>query len=121
MMTDNPVCELCSSRPANVVILRRRREGVNRMFVCSECAGERARIYAGTDFDLTRVLARVDPKASSHVPAYSCRFCGATLADIVADGKPGCCSCYARFSGEIEQAVHTAQGCTQHTGKASAR
>jgi protein-arginine kinase activator protein McsA len=104
-----------------MVVLRRRREDVNRTFVCSECASEQARLYAGTDFDFTSVLARVDPKAAAHLPAYGCRFCGATLADIIADGRPGCCSCYARFAGEIEQAVQTAQGSTHHTGKAPAR
>jgi len=120
-MTDDCLCELCSSRPAKMVVLRRRREDVNRTFVCCECAGERARLYAGTDFDFSRVLARVDPKAAANAPAYSCRFCGTTLADIIADGRPGCCSCYARFAGEIEQAAQTAQGCTYHTGKAPAR
>lgn len=94
---------------------------MRRTFVCSECAGERTRLYAGTDFDFTRVLARVDPKTVTGVPAYSCRFCGTTLADIIADGKPGCCSCYVRFAGEIEQAVGAAQDCTQHTGKAPVR
>lgn len=118
---DFPLCEMCSSRPAKMVVLRRRHEDVERTFVCSECAGERARLYARTDFDFERVLARVDPKAGTHQPAYSCRFCGTTLADIIADGRPGCCSCYARFAGEIELAVQTAQHCTRHMGKAPAK
>jgi protein-arginine kinase activator protein McsA len=120
-MNDDSLCELCSSRPAKMVVVRRRHEDIDRTFVCCECASERARLYAGTDFDLTSVLARADPNAAMHVPAYSCRFCGTTLADIIADGKPGCCSCYGRFAGEIEQAIQTTQGCTHHTGKASFR
>lgn len=120
-MTENSLCEICSCRPAKVVVLRRRQEDVHRTFVCSECANERARLYARTDFDFERVLARVDQRANAHVPAYSCRFCGTTLADIIADGKPGCCTCYSRFAGEIEQAIETAQGHTNHTGKASHR
>jgi len=120
-MIDTCICELCSTRPARMIVLRRRGEDVSRTFVCRECASERARLYAGTDFDFTGVLARVDPNAAAHVPAYSCRFCGATLADIVADGKPGCCSCYTRFAGEIEQAIRAVQHGTRHIGKAPVR
>lgn len=116
-MTETSLCEICSSRPAKVVVLRRRPDGVYRTFVCPECANERARLYARTDFDFERVLARADQRVNAKVPSYSCRFCGTTLADIIADGKPGCCACYTRFAGEIEQAVKTAQGCTHHAGK----
>lgn len=117
-MTDNSLCEICSCRPAKVVVLRRRHEDLDRTFVCPECASERARLYTRTDFDFERVLARVDPRAKTRVPAYSCRFCGTTLADIIADGRPGCRECYSRFAGEIEQAIETAQGHSRHTGKA---
>lgn len=117
----NDLCELCSSRPAKMIVVRRRHEDVDRTFVCAQCASERARLYARTDFDFERVLARVDPRAGVYQPAYGCRFCSTTLADIITDGRPGCCSCYARFAGEIEQAIETAQGFTHHTGKAPGR
>lgn len=115
---DSSLCELCSSRPAKVMVLRRRHEDVNRTFVCLECANERARLYARTDFDFERVIARVDGRPNSRQPGYSCQFCGTTLADIIADGKPGCCTCYLRFASEIAQAIEIAQGCSHHTGKA---
>ena len=120
-MKSNPLCEICSCRPAKMMVLRRRHEDVNRAFVCPECANERARLYARTDFDFERVIARVDNRANNREPAYSCQFCGTTLADIIADGKPGCCECYKRFAGEIEQAIMSAQDHSQHTGKAPER
>jgi len=120
-MQDNPLCELCCSRPAKVVVLRRRLEDTHRTFVCPQCANERARLYARTDFDFERVIARVDDRATDRHPAYSCHFCGTTLADIIADGRPGCCECYTRFAGEIEQAIETAQDHSRHTGKAPER
>ncbi len=119
-MTD-ALCEFCSSRPAKVVVLRRRHEDVSRTFVCPQCASERARLYARTDFDFERVLARTDDRTKQRMPAYSCQFCGTTLADIIADGKPGCCECYRRFAGEIEQAITSAQEHERHIGKAPER
>lgn len=120
-MKDKVLCEICLSRPAKVVILRRRHENADRTFVCLECASERSRLYAGTSIDLQGILNRMEKKIPSESSAYSCRSCGATLADIIADGRPGCCSCYMRFAGEIEQAVQAAQGRTYHTGKAPKR
>jgi len=60
----------------------------------------------------------MDNRQVDQSAAYSCRFCGTTLADIVVDGRPGCCSCYSRFAHEIEKSVETAQGRTYHVGKA---
>ena len=119
MLTDRVTCEICSSRPARLVVARRRGEDTYRAFACRECANERARFYAGAGLDFDRIIARVDNRPSlGEAAGYSCRLCGATLADIVVDGRPGCCLCYARFTGEVEQAVEAAQGCTYHVGKA---
>ncbi|MCE5200583.1 MAG: hypothetical protein ABFD54_09990 [Armatimonadota bacterium] len=117
MINDVILCEICSSRPAKLVVFRRRREDIYRTFVCPECAAERTRLYSGTSVDLGRIVARIDSKNAGKTAPYSCRFCGTTLADVVVDGKLGCCGCYTRFAGEVEQAVENAQGCTSHVGK----
>jgi len=122
LITEGVLCEICSSRPAKVVLLRRRFEDINRTFVCSECAGERTRLYAGSDLDFKSILSRMDKDNSEDASsAYSCKHCGTTLASIVVDGMPGCCFCYTRFAGEIEQAVHTVQDAEFHLGKAPTR
>lgn len=114
----NVLCESCSSRPAKLVMFRRRRGDTYRTFVCPECANERARLVADTRIDLGRIMTGADRKpAVDEVAAYSCGLCGATLADVVVDGRPGCCLCYGRFPGEIENVVEAAQGATYHLGK----
>lgn len=102
-------------------MLRRRREYVDRTFVCPECAGERARLYAaGVDFD--RIITRMERgPLNGDSAAYSCRLCGTSLAEVIADGRPGCCLCYIRFADEIEQAAKRAHDHTRHVGKAPAR
>ncbi len=79
-----------------MIVLRRRREDVTPN-VC--VPGVRGRAGAALRQDRFRFHERAGPSRSqeppSTLPAYSCRFCGTTLADIIADGKPGCCSCYA--------------------------
>jgi protein-arginine kinase activator protein McsA len=101
-----------------MVVVHRRREDTCRTFVCEECGNERTRLYAGASLDFDRIVARVDrPKDGVESMGYRCRLCGTTLADIVVDGRPGCCRCYARFAGEVEQAVETAQGSICHVGK----
>jgi len=102
-------------------VFRRRQDDIHRTFVCSECASERARLYSGAGLDLERVVARLERNAVAAGPSYECRMCGTTLADIIADGRPGCCVCYARFAGEVEQAIRAAQGKTSHVGKAPDR
>ncbi|MHB9038278.1 MAG: hypothetical protein ACYC64_16610 [Armatimonadota bacterium] len=118
MISDPVICEICSCRPARLVVVRRRGEDTCRTFVCAECGNERARLYAGASLDFDRIVARVDrPADGTESTAYGCRLCGTTPADIVVDGRPGCCLCYARFAGEVEQAVEAAQGSAYHMGK----
>ena len=116
-MTDDRVCEICSSRTAKMVVIRRRLDGFDRTFVCSECAGERARLYAGTNIDFEHVLVQVDENARGPKSAYVCQGCGASIADIIANGRPGCCACYLHFADEIESAISKAQGQLRHVGK----
>ena len=99
-------------------MFRRRRGDTYRTFVCPECASERTRLLAETSIDLGRIMTGVDKRpAGDEAAAYSCRLCGATLADVVVDGRPGCCLCYGRFPGEIEHVMEAAQGAKYHLGK----
>jgi protein arginine kinase activator len=121
-MIDDRLCEICSSRSAKMVVVRRRGEDTQRTLLCPECAAERARLYTDASLDFERIMARMGSRSTTGERAsYSCGLCGATLADVVVDGKPGCCLCYSRFAGEIDQAVAAAQGSTQHLGKAPRR
>ena len=105
-----------------MIVARRRGGDSYRTLVCPECAAERARLYTHAPLDFERIIARMDSRSTTGEQAsYSCRLCGATLADIVVDGKPGCCLCYQRFAGEVEQVVAAAQGRTHHLGKAPRR
>lgn len=122
MILETRLCDNCSSRPARVMCLRRRHQDVCRTYVCLECASERARLYANPTLDFERILTVTDADSgSAKPPAYGCRFCGTTIADIVADGRPGCCVCYSRFAGEVAQAIDAAQGRSFHVGKTPAR
>ncbi len=116
MAVENPICEYCSIRPAKIVLVRRLRDDTCRMFVCAECAEERTRVYVKNGLDLERMVMGMDRNTGLDA-AYSCSLCGTTLADIVVGGRPGCCGCYIKFAGEIENAMKVAQGCTLHIGK----
>ena len=119
MIIENLLCEICSSRPARLIVLRRRHGDVLRTFVCSECANERARLYTNSQLDLERVLIQLDKKPGVSNSAVSgCRNCGVMYANIIVDGKPGCCLCYSTFAEEISKAIEEAQGHTHHIGKA---
>lgn len=117
-MIENRPCEICSSRPATVIIARRRLGFSNRTFVCPECADERARLCGVQGFGVERVIGYLEGRSSGNKgPSVGCRLCGTTLAEIIADAKPGCSMCYVRFADEIEPAVRAAQGRTLHIGK----
>ncbi|MCX6343480.1 MAG: hypothetical protein NT018_00230 [Armatimonadetes bacterium] len=120
MAVENPICECCSIRPAKLVVVRRRRDDTYRTFVCCECAEELTRVYVKNGLDLDGMVLGMDRGAGSDT-AYSCRLCGTTLADIVVGGRPGCCACYGKFGGEIENAIKVAQGHTLHMGKTPER
>jgi protein-arginine kinase activator protein McsA len=105
-----------------MVILRRRGDDVLRTLVCRECAGERARLYASAELDLGGLLARLGTHGSRGRSSNGdCELCGATLADIVTEGKPGCCLCYSHFQSEMQELIRDAQGHTRHVGKAPGR
>ena len=116
MTIENPICEQCSIRLAKLVVIRRLRDDTCRTFVCCECAEERTRIYVKNGLDLDGMVLGMDRGAESD-NAYRCRLCGTTLADMVVDGRPGCCACYGKFAGEIENAMKVTQGCALHVGK----
>lgn len=120
-MIEEKLCEICLSRPARIVVLRRRREDINRTFVCPECANERARAHAKANLDFERLLVRFGRSPAGEAAAHSCGLCGATLADVVVDARPGCCLCYSRFAGEIGRSIDVAQGHHRHIGKAPSR
>lgn len=91
------------------------------MFLCSRCADERARLYAGAGVDLKHVLVGVSAgRADADSATYTCRHCGTTHARVISDGKPGCCLCYIRFPEEMEPLIRKAQNHTRHVGKAPA-
>jgi protein-arginine kinase activator protein McsA len=98
-------------------MVRRKGEDIYRTFVCRECAVERTRLFAGAGLSFDRIAKAVQKSDTSKTASYSCRLCGTTLADIIVDGRPGCCLCYARFAAEIEDAVMAAQGSLFHVGK----
>lgn len=115
MVLETPKCEICSDKPAKLVLVRRLNEDLYRTFVCLECAQERTRLYVRDGLDLDQVvlgLDKITPNAS-----YICKLCGTTLADLVVGGKPGCSLCYTKFAGEIEKSIETTQGRTYHVGK----
>lgn len=119
MIIENLLCEVCSSRPARLIVLRRRHGDLRRTHVCSGCANEHARLFTNSQLDLERVLNYLEKKPGMGTAAASgCRNCGMTLADIIVDGRPGCCLCYSRFGEEIGDAIKDAQGYIQHVGKA---
>lgn len=115
MVLENPICEVCSGKPAKLVLIRRLNEDTYRTFVCLECAEERTRLYVRNGLDLDRMVLEFDKITPS--ASYVCKLCGTTLADLVVGGKPGCCLCYTKFTGEIEKAIETSQGRTYHIGK----
>lgn len=119
MIGKSIICENCSDQPANNVIVRRRSGDISRTFVCPECVDERIKLYSGTSLDIKTIVSRMEKHPDEdYTSSYTCKHCGTTLASIVVDGKPGCCFCYYRFAGEIEQAVRTAQDAEFHLGKA---
>ncbi len=121
-MTSDPKCELCSARPAEMVIVRGRADDMVRTLVCRECAGDRARLYANANLDLGGILDRVRATGSQRRPTKgACELCGATLADLVTDGRPGCCVCYSRFQTAVGDMIREAQGRSRHVGKAPRR
>ena len=121
MITENLQCEICSSRPAKLMCLRSKQGDVSRTFVCADCAGEVAGRRAGPSLDLERILSGMERNSAASHSAYSCRLCGTSVAEIVSDGRPGCCMCYLHFTAEIQQAAGLAHGRTRHVGKAPAR
>ena len=121
MIPDNLRCEVCAAQPAELVIVRRRADDIDRTFVCPACAREKARLAAGAGIDFEHVLARVHEAALESSPSHACRLCGTTLAQIVAEPRPGCCLCYLRFADQLQQAAYALHGRTRHVGKAPRR
>jgi protein-arginine kinase activator protein McsA len=120
-MAEPIICEICTNRPARLVLLRRRFDQTYRTFVCSECGQERARLYASCPLDFRRLATNANEKPEWMGDSTRCELCGADLSGAQTDVQPGCCECYSRFPEELRNAVKAIQGCTRHLGKSPAR
>ena len=121
-MTSDPKCELCAARPAEVVVFRRRGHDLIRTLACRKCGSQCSRLHAGADLDLGEIVGRLRGRVSEgRLSVGTCGLCGASLADIVTDGRPGCCLCYSRFHSTIHDLIRDAQGHNRHVGKAPGR
>ncbi len=120
-MAERLMCEVCSCRPASLVLLRRKNGDSCRVLVCSDCAEEKTRLYATASFDLRQAGLGDAGRQSWMADPCQCELCGADLADAGTDVQPGCCECYTRFSELFVKAAATVQGHTRHLGKSPAR
>gem|GEM_PF-1062899 len=117
MLIENKKCEICFTKPARMVIFRRRRNDCERTLVCETCASERSRLYSDVPLDIESVLVRIERRAVGDAPLLNCRLCGTSLADVAVNPRPGCCLCYERFESAVRAAVVDAQGAVYHVGK----
>jgi protein-arginine kinase activator protein McsA len=120
-MAEPKVCEICESRPARLVLLRRRFDEKYRTFVCSECGEERARLYASCSLDFRQLGGRRNETPDWMSDSSVCEVCGADLSAAGDGVEPGCCECYSRFSEVLTNAVRVVQGHARHLGKTPAR
>ncbi len=99
--------------------MRKKQDDYVRVFICSECAKDRSKLFAKSNIDLSNIFLNINE--SEHESVYSCGICGTTIADIVENGRPGCCHCYLRFSDEIDESLKNIHGRNRHVGKAPMR
>lgn len=109
-------CEICRSRPARLVLLRRRLGVEKRTYVCRECSRERGKIYSGTIVALYDGVRKQGMASAFGLPSSVCEFCGTRITDEE-ETKPGCAACYECFGDVIEQRIKAVQGLIRHVGK----
>jgi len=116
--TTAPLCEVCSCRHAERVLLKRRGDTAVRTYMCLECSSEHSGYCGPSGVNLSRMLQGMGRRGeTAKLSAFACPSCGTTLADIVTDGRPGCCECYDKFASDIEDSILKAQEHLAHVGK----
>ncbi len=118
MANDLPICDICGKNHAKIFVVRRKNGVLARRLVCLECApGAADELAPGTTEPQRLYQAILDRATHSNDSSFKCNLCGTQLADIISEGRPGCCLCYTRFDNELTQVIESVQPGRYHTGK----
>ncbi len=133
------LCERCNKKKIAVLFRENVNGRIRSLQVCHDCAdvlgnteeletiglevaGSLSPFGQADEIDLP-LSVYYPPKKSSRPPSGSsekCPGCGMTWEEIVKAGKVGCAVCYTVYADELSEAVHSAHGAAEHTGRCSA-
>lgn len=127
-------CERCNKKKATVFYRENIGGRVKALRLCGDCADllEQAGELEDMSTSLTGVLSPlffVDEGAlflPLHAPspargtARKCPSCGVSFSELSGSGKAGCGTCYAVFSEELAETLHSLHGRAEHRGRVTA-
>ena len=118
MASDLPICDICGKNQAKIFVVRRKNGVSARRLLCLECApGAADELAPGTPEPQRLYQTILNKVTHSSDSTFRCSLCGMQLAEIISEGRPGCCLCYTRFENEITQVIESVQPGRYHTGK----
>ena len=110
-------CEKCNQNEASVFYQEQINGKIKKMALCHSCAAE-AGIgeAAGSPFSLLlggfSGLGLQKARGGAECPA-----CGATMRELVKEGRVGCAACYRTFEAQLAPSIRAMHGNATHTGR----
>ncbi|MDD6603508.1 MAG: UvrB/UvrC motif-containing protein [Eubacteriales bacterium] len=116
-------CSHCNNRDANTHYKRVINGQKEEMYLCEECAKELGVMdeFSFKPFSMDSFFGGLLSSGVSALNSLAgidrCPGCGASLNDIINNGRVGCAHCYDKFEDRLIPGIEKIHGKTKHIGK----
>ncbi|MCK4235960.1 MAG: UvrB/UvrC motif-containing protein [Candidatus Krumholzibacteria bacterium] len=120
------LCQVCKKREATIHFTNVVGKNVEKIHLCSHCAGEKGFDYLKkSNFAMEDLLAGLlgaaAKAAESKKGRNRCPNCGTSYVSFKKAGKLGCSQCYDFFEAQLVPILRSIHGDTRHLGKVPGR
>lgn len=117
-------CEKCNQNEATFFYQEQINGHAAKVALCQQCAAK-AGLLSGQSDPFSFLLGGF-PSLGLHTArpksaAAACPSCGATLTELMHEGRVGCAACYRTFKAQLAPSIRAMHGNATHTGRAPAK
>ncbi|MBE6604356.1 MAG: hypothetical protein E7639_01450 [Ruminococcaceae bacterium] len=119
-------CEKCNQNEATFFYQEQINGHATKVALCQQCAAKAGLLSGQSDpFSILLggfpSLSYRTARPKSTAPAATCPSCGATLTELMHEGRVGCAACYRTFKAQLAPSIRAMHGNATHTGRTPAK
>jgi len=119
-------CEKCNQNEATLFYQEQINGHATKVALCQHCAAKAGLLMGQNDpfsllFGGFPTLGVHSTRPKSTAAGAVCPSCGATLAELMHEGRVGCAACYRTFKTQLAPSIRAMHGNATHMGRTPAK